>query len=503
MPGWAEEPVTLDKSDTLHSAKGKLDNSAKGRPVVILASDCRLADNVLTYRLLARTSERFSAPIAVVTGNPYWRKLAREHGLRAYPSLDSLSRARRQSAISVPESIADALFSTVVPVFSPQGWIITGVLVLMVLAGAYFLLPVMKVAILTATEDFRHEVNGRADVSVPAGGAGTAIPARVLEHRFTISDTIPTTGEKNVGKERAKGEVTFLNGTLNLVNVPAGTVLSTATGQKFTTVSAVSVGAAAPGSLTAPAGSPTPPPEAQPTVAAGAPVRVQVIAVEPGAKGNVPALAISKFESDTFRSLTVFNEHALAGGTEARGKVGSVEDRAKLKEQLLQKTQSQALTELRLRARQSESLVPHSLQVQVEREDYDKGLDEEAEQLKGTVSVVATAIAFSNQELNTMVEREWKRAVPKGYRPVSTQLNINPPEVLDAASQSASLRIRVLGRIERVVEVDELSGSLRGMSVQDAKARLAKLESPLKLMKLDVWPGWAGRAYRVEIQTVR
>ena len=85
MPLWSDEPITLDRRDTLHSAKGKLEASGGGRPVVVLSSNCRIADNVLTYRLLARTSAEFGTPIAVVAGNPNWRKLAREHASHGAP----------------------------------------------------------------------------------------------------------------------------------------------------------------------------------------------------------------------------------------------------------------------------------------------------------------------------------------------------------------------------------------------------------------------------------
>jgi len=227
-----------------------------------------------------------------------------------------------------------------------------------------------------------------------------------------------------------------------------------------------------------------------------------VVALEPGTKGNVPAQAISRFESDSLKALTVINEQPTTGGTDAKAKVASAEDRSRLKEALFQRAQSQALSELQVRIRQSESLIPHSMQVRIEREDYDRNLDEEADKLKGSLSVVATAMAFANADLNTLVEKQWKTSVPKGFRATQAALSIAPPEITQSTAQQASLRVRVSGKAERVFEADDLSQALRGLSAQDARARLNQQES-VKLLKLELWPDWAPRALRVEVQTVQ
>jgi hypothetical protein len=509
MPRWSDEPVTFDRFDTLHSAKSKLASAASGQPVVILAPSCRIARNVLLYRLLARTSQELGGPIAVVARSSYWRKLAREHGLRAFPSVGALERSARRTAGSIAESLADALYSSLTPSFSRQGWVILIALLLVAGTAAYLFLPVMNVTIQTPVEQISQDVVAKVDASVSSLDVSSSlIPGRVIEYRFTVSDTVTTTGEKNVGKDRAKGEVTVINSTPSLITIPAGTVLSTGSGQKFSTSTAVAVGSfqqsSGAFSLTP---QPTPRPGATPTAgsatAAGTTMRVPVVAVEAGEKGNVPALAISNFEADSFRGLTVFNEQALTGGTDQKSKVASADDRSRLREAIFQRAQSQALAELQARVRQSESLIPPSMQVRVEKEDYDKNVDEEGDKLNGTLSVVATAIGFSNTDLNTLVERQWRDSVPKGYRALPAALAINPPEILQGGSQTASLKVRAAGRAERVLEADSLSQALRGLSVQDAKEKLSQLESPLRLVKLEMWPGWAGRAFRVEVQTTQ
>ncbi len=466
--------------------------------MVVLASGCTIAENPLTYRLLARASERLGTPLAVISGNPAWRQLAREQGLRSYSSFGALRRARRGSPFSLPEGLVDRLLSPFNPSALRQMWPIVAIVVAVVGVGGYFVLPVMKVTLRAPSENLTREVNVKVDVgSATADAASMTISGRTIEHRFQVSDFIDTSGEKKVGKERAKGEVTVINSATAPVSLPAGTVLSTAAGVKFTTTASATVSP-----FLQPAGMPAPT-GITPLVIPSMGVKVPVVAVDPGEKGNVPALAISKIEGDAFGGLTVVNEQPLAGGTEEKAKSASAEDRTRLKETLFQRAQSQSLSELTVRVRQSESITPHSMQVRIDGEEYDKALDEEGDRLKGTVYVVASGIAFANQDLNGVVEREWKSSMPKEYRALPGNVNVSPPEVVEAGPRTATLKVRVSGRVEPVVETDKLAETLRGQSLADAKTRLANLQGSFRLSGVEIWPQWAPRAYRIEVETVQ
>jgi len=65
------------------------------------------------------------------------------------------------------------------------------------------------------------------------------------------------------------------------------------------------------------------------------------------------------------------------------------------------------------------------------------------------------------------------------------------------------LKSKVSGRAERVVEMDKLTQGLSGLTAQQARANLAQADVQLKLMKVEIWPDWASKAYRVEVVTVQ
>jgi hypothetical protein len=516
MPRWGDNPVTFDEFDTLLSAMSKLDGSPDDAPVVIIAPGCYVANNTLLYRLLSRSSERMSAPIAVVSQNPLWRKLAREHGLSAFPSMGSVRRSRRRSALSLSESFADSIYSSLLPSLAGHGrlFVATFIVLLAVVMGAgYMILPVMTVTLETPVENFTADVRLRVDASVTSPDRSSGIiPGRMIQHRFTTSDFIEVTGSKTVGKDRAAGEATVINSSTASIDLPRGTVLVAASGQKYETTAPVRVGAfsRAPGPTPSPAPSPTPSPapagRATPAPVpqvSGVIVRVPIQAVDPGKVGNVPALAIARFESTALSGLTVFNEQPLVGGNDSTANVVSEADRNRLKESLFQRAQAQALSELQVRVRGSESLVPHSMQVSIEREEYDREIGDETKQLRGSVNVFAAVVAFANPDLNAFAQSAWETAVPQGYGPITGDFQIAPPEITNATPRSADLRVRVTGKVERALESGGLVESLRGLTEREASDRLAQMKLPLKTVDIALWPDWAIRAYRVEIKSKR
>ena len=499
MSRWGIEPVSIDRSDTLQSALGKLATAKGSTPIVVLDSGCRVADSVVLYRLLARKSREFGLPIAVITSNPSWRRLAREHGLYAFASLGALKRARSRSPVAWLENLADSLVFSWRPALSVQGWVILGILSLVLGLLIYLFVPLLTVTVQMPVETFDREFVVHVDAGLASVDASSAtIPGRTIDHRFAVSDFVDTTGEKSVGKSVAKGEVTVINGNPAVVMLPAGTILSTASGLRFRTTAPANLSAFAQPTI-----GPQPLDGAQPATSVPGVVKVPVEATDPGAAGNVPALAIGRVEGDQYRGVTVFNEQPLSGGSDTKARTASADDRSRLKEALFQKAQSQSLSELTVRVRQSESLIPHSMQVRIESEEYDRAVGDEGERLNGTMYVVASGIAFANQELNGVVEQEWRKSVPKGYRPLPSLPELSPPEIVEAGARTATLRVRLKGKAEPMVEVERLAETLRGLSVQDARSKLAAEGGAVKLVKLEIWPGWADRAMRVEVRTIR
>ncbi len=504
MPRLGDEVVTLDGSDTIRSLLAKLEESVGDVAVLVISSDCHIADGPLVYRLLARASQRYAAPFAVISSNPAWRQLAREHGLRAFPSIGALRRAGRRSALSATEEWADSLFSTINPWALVQVWPVAAVVVVIMAAVLFFVVPVMTITLRAPTESISQTFTVNVDESKSSiDDTSMTIPGRTIEDRFTITDFIDTTGEKKVGKDPARGEVTILNSAATPITIPSGTTLTSSSGVKFTTTTAVTVGGYLPaGPVATPTGT-SGVTGASGLEVGGAAVKVPIVAVDPGEKGNVPALAISMIDGDLFQGLTVLNEQPTSGGTDTTVRTASADDRAKLKESLLQKAQTQSLSEVTARLGPLESLVPTSVQVKIEGEEYDKAVDEVGNRLTGTVYVSASAMAFANKDLNSVVESQWKKSTPKRYEPLPGNLALSAPQLQKVGPRTATLTVKATGQVVPVVKVDNLAQSLRGSSVSDARSKLGNIGSGFSVQGIKIWPRWAPRAYRIEVHTIQ
>jgi hypothetical protein len=51
-----------------------------------------------------------------------------------------------------------------------------------------------------------------------------------------------------------------------------------------------------------------------------------------------------------------------------------------------------------------------------------------------------------------------------------------------------------------VLASDGLAHSLRGLTVREASEKLSQLSLPLRTVRIELWPDWAVRAYRVDIK---
>ena len=53
-----------------------------------------------------------------------------------------------------------------------------------------------------------------------------------------------------------------------------------------------------------------------------------------------------------------------------------------------------------------------------------------------------------------------------------------------------------------MLDTDQIVEMMRGLSTHEAAEKIASMQGSLKLEKAEIWPGWAQRAYRVEVRTV-
>ena len=221
-----------------------------------------------------------------------------------------------------------------------------------------------------------------------------------VEVSLSDSQSTPSTGEKIIG-DPATGTVSIINGTSLPKNFPAGTVLTSTSGLKFTLDSAVQV-ASASGT-------------ADPNLYQPGTATVKITGSQIGSDSNLTAG--SQFRVGTFPTLDVVakNESALSGGTSRQVKAVSAGDITGLRSQLTSRLKSQALDKLKENVQSDKFLLEDTLVTQTGPEEFSHKAGDQADEVTLKLSLKAEGLALSSSEFNQSVERQISSQIPQGY----------------------------------------------------------------------------------------
>jgi hypothetical protein len=195
----------------------------------------------------------------------------------------------------------------------------------------------------------------------------------------------------------------------------------------------------------------------------------------------------------------VFNERPTAGGADDEYAQTAERDYIVLREGLREQAQAQAWQHLAALARDEFTVVAESMKVDIERETFAPGLRVATAEVTGRLSAQVTALAFSNAALNRLAEAAWAASLPAGFRPLGGAPEMTVPEYLGMDAGGPVYRVGVRGRIARVMDAGLLAERLRGATVAEARAALVAREGLGDPVDVEIWPGWAPRAFRLQV----
>ena len=473
-PAAAQEVIFLDLDDDLGTVRAKLESSAADEVYLVIPRRSPILRTPLEFRILARLTHQLSSETIIVTGDGGRRSLARQEGLRTRRSVRSLSHLSRPPGTrswGLP-SVPDWL-----PLPSFTGLLLTTVMAGLAVVVLFGVLPVMKVIVAPQVVPQQQDLEIVVDPGVKQVDVSRRlVPGEILQQRVEVVGSMPASGGKKLGRDKARGEIMFISMNPQPVNIPRGTLVVSNNNIRFTTDQDVSVPALSLGTT-----------------------RVGVTAVEPGITGNVDARALVRIEGPGIASIILRNDRPTAGGSDRDGKIVTAEDVARLKEQLQSRAREQALAELYARAGGDRSLVQQSVRLRPEGEAFDPGVDAEADQINGRFAVVASAVVFNNSDFNGMVQKTFLATAGPGFDLPISQLGVGTPEVLGVDDQKVRIRTRSTAGLVRQVNAEELTEQLRWKSPAEARAILARTDGLSGAPRIDLSPDWAPRAYRVEV----
>ncbi|MGB1251733.1 MAG: baseplate J/gp47 family protein [Candidatus Promineifilaceae bacterium] len=348
------------------------------------------------------------------------------------------------------------------------------VLALVAIAGIYTL-PQATVTLKPVVLPLSISQQIVADPRVSAADAsGATVPGRLLVYVDSWRANVDTSGYAEVAVAPARGLVTFVNRVPQNATIPIGTRVSTSTGERiiFQTTKTV---------------------ELPPTI--GAEIDVEVVAIELGTKGNLPADRINRVEGALAPQLNVRNLFQMSGGSSRFAGAVTVEDKERLKEHVSNTLMENARVDMRTNLADGEILAEDSVRwVFTYLETYSHFVNEETPQLTLEVRAEIHGTAVDEALANQLVFEEMQRSVPQGFSIMEETIQPQTGGLLGVDEQGR-VAFEMLGEAFIVADMSlrEPLNAIVGQETIRAQYFLDE-ELPLaELPEIRVWPALFGR----------
>ena len=309
--------ISVQTHDTLTTVREQITN-ANARYILLsvrLNAPSWLAEPIDLARL-SHFSAESNITTGIVTRNPWVWTAARGAGMRVFASQTWGARAlpqRRWWRRSPPRfagsattiSQRDRQSAQRKLVLRPRWWrwlrryavvLLFVALLTVITLATIFVVPGATITVQPRVETIEVSQQIVVDPRFNSAESGDAsIPGRLLVVETKWQATMATSGSTTVADAAARGIVVFANRLPETVNIPAGTRVSTASGERVlfqTTESAES------------------------PAAVNSQVEVAVVAIEPGSQGNVTIGQINRVNGAIATQVRVRNNEPISGGSE-------------------------------------------------------------------------------------------------------------------------------------------------------------------------------------------
>jgi hypothetical protein len=260
--------------------------------------------------------------------------------------------------------------------------------------------------------------------------------------------TKPATGKKDVGTA-AKGKVTVFNISNDKVSLASETTIIAPNGLKFTLDSSVNVASASGDAISG----------INPATAT-----VNVTAANIGQEYNFPSG--TKFSIGDNSSLAAKNDNAFSGGTKKQVTVVSKDDIQKALDELPKQLEGKARKDIASKVTSGRTLLPNFIDESVDKQSFDKKMDEQANQLtlKGTVTFQglsyknADIAAFANSLFNSSESELSQKDLGISAKNIVTEKN-------DDVSADLTIKANLLPKMD----TSSIAKQIAGVSLQKAK----------------------------------
>ncbi|MBS1252705.1 MAG: hypothetical protein MAG451_01747 [Anaerolineales bacterium] len=333
--------------------------------------------------------------------------------------------------------------------------------------------PAATITVTPATVPLETTLEVVADPDLTAVDvAARRIPARRLAVTLDRQVREPVTGRIDVPGEPAHGTIVFINQGESQVTIPAGSVVSASSevAVRFRTRRAVTL----PGP-------------------AGTTARVEIKAVEPGPRGNVPVYAVDVLDPSLGLPVAVVNERALEGGTSRRVSIVTQEEISRVRGALLDRMRREAAQMLEAQVRESERLIDDSLAIQVTDESFSEEVGAIAEAVSIKLTVQAVGLAIDEEQVRQLAAAGLGRQVPAEQVLVDGSFEFDIRSMAADEGGAARVRVEAVAMAQARVGKSDVKDVVRGRPVGEVPALLRERLPIEGAPVVNVSRAWLGR----------
>ena len=488
------EILTVEHDIRIEVLRQQLARIGRGAVAVVLPSGCAQLKSLPRLRLLQRQSQRLGQDLALVTRDPTIRQNAkrlgipvfgseaaarwrrwRTHGvtpqiqsnrtgawlpepphwrksngsidpsLHARPSLDRIRRRRIR---------ATRRYHAATPLWLQLvGYLLVGLFLVTFLSGfVYYVLPAATVTLVPGQRALETTVILTADPQLEVSDLEQGLlSARLIETTVEATGTVSTTGAGWSEVDLATGKVVFTNQTNGTVRIPAGTIVSTSTGDDVDFRILEDLEIAGP---------------------LGTQAEVEIEATEPGILGNVPSNRITTVAGGLRTRVRVTNPEATAGGANARVRLVTQEDRDRLLDQVYSSIREVAHERLSVELGPDEWMPEDTILTWITAQFFDQFNDEPADELNLTLRVLIQGSVINRSESEEAAMVALRSEVPERGQLVAESIGftVEPNTVVTGRT----LRYAMTARGNYVIPIDvrAVSRAVTGLNTEEAASRL-------------------------------
>jgi len=385
---------------------------------------------------------------------------------------------KQTSRKSLPSKLLGffSIFKTIIP----RGKLIVIILPIIALvlltAFLYFYLMKAKVYLFFSSNDIQENISIFLDSEVnEVDELEKIVPGETLTIEVEGESDIETSGEKTIG-EKASGKAIIYNKTQNSKNFPAGSVLISSDNLKFILDEEVSIASSSSEETD----------EGEKTI--WGKVTAKVSAASIGEEFNLGGGSNLDFKDYSSSSFSAKTDEGLSGGSSEKIQVVAKKDQQKLLENLTEELEKKGLEEFKYKSEDGKTVLEVVIDQKVLSKDFDKDINDEANQLKLKLKLALTGISFEQEDLQKILEGQFKEEIPDGFQQVEGKYET---EIVNSETKDEQTEVDLIVSANLLPDLDKqkIQKDLAGKSEEQARDYLLMLPH-LERAKIDISPSF-------------